>query len=116
MISLNAMASPAAFEPGPRVILVRCRTVAKVDDRVRGTQVHPVFGRVVVEGEQLLGVVGDLRDGLGKLGRVGVAEGADRLLCMGFVLRAPDLGQVLLGAWVRRFRHRRENVARLVGA
>jgi hypothetical protein len=25
------MASPAAFDPGPRVILVRCRTVAKVD-------------------------------------------------------------------------------------
>lgn len=31
MISLTAMARPAAFEPGPRVILVRCRTSAKVD-------------------------------------------------------------------------------------
>ena len=30
-ISLNAIASPAAREPGPRVTLVRCRTVAKVD-------------------------------------------------------------------------------------
>ena len=30
-ISLKAMASPAAREPGPRVILVRCLTVAKVD-------------------------------------------------------------------------------------
>ena len=30
-ISLNAMASPAARDPGPLVILVRCRTVAKVD-------------------------------------------------------------------------------------
>ena len=30
-MSLNAIASPAAREPGPRVILVRCRTVAKVD-------------------------------------------------------------------------------------
>jgi hypothetical protein len=30
-MSVNAIASPAAREPGPRVILVRCRTVAKVD-------------------------------------------------------------------------------------
>ena len=30
-ISLNAIARPAAREPGPLVILVRCRTVAKVD-------------------------------------------------------------------------------------
>jgi hypothetical protein len=30
-ISLNAMASPAAREPGPLVTLVRCRTVAKAD-------------------------------------------------------------------------------------
>jgi len=31
---LNAMASPAAREPGPLVTLVRCRTVAKVDSIV----------------------------------------------------------------------------------
>ena len=30
-ISLNAMAIPAALEPGPLVTLVRCLTVAKVD-------------------------------------------------------------------------------------
>jgi hypothetical protein len=30
-MSLNAMASPAAFEPGSLVTLVRWRTVAKVD-------------------------------------------------------------------------------------
>jgi hypothetical protein len=30
-MSLNAMAMPAAFDPGPLVTLVRCRTVAKVD-------------------------------------------------------------------------------------
>jgi hypothetical protein len=33
-ISLNAMASPAAREPGPLVILVRCLTVANVDSIV----------------------------------------------------------------------------------
>ena len=33
-MSLNAIASPAAFEPGPLVTLVRCRTVAKVDSIV----------------------------------------------------------------------------------
>jgi hypothetical protein len=30
-MNLNAMASPAAHEPGPSVTLMRCRTVAKVD-------------------------------------------------------------------------------------
>jgi hypothetical protein len=30
-ISLNAMAIPAALEPGPLVTLVRCLTVAKVN-------------------------------------------------------------------------------------
>src|SRR3954468_11492339 len=30
-MSLNAIARPAALEPGPLVTLVRCRTVAKVD-------------------------------------------------------------------------------------
>ena len=29
-MSLNAIASPAVREPGPRVIFVRCRTVANV--------------------------------------------------------------------------------------
>ena len=30
-MSLNAMARPAALDPGPLVTFVRCRTVAKVD-------------------------------------------------------------------------------------
>ena len=33
-MSLTAMARPAAREPGPLVILVRCRTVANVDSIV----------------------------------------------------------------------------------
>src|ERR1035441_7581961 len=33
-MSLNAMASPAAREPGPLVTLLRCLTVAKVDSIV----------------------------------------------------------------------------------
>src|SRR5919197_5472119 len=32
-------------------------------DRIRGAQVHPVLGRVVVEGQQHVKVVGDLPDG-----------------------------------------------------
>ena len=106
MISLSPMASPAAFEPGPRVIFVRCRTVAKVDPMGRGPQMHPVLGRVVVEGEQLPGVVGELGDRLGELRAVRVAESADRLLRMGFVFRAPDPGQVLIRRWMRQFGHR----------
>src|SRR6267154_2314023 len=35
-MSLKAMASPAAREPGPLVTLVRCRTVANVDNDAVG--------------------------------------------------------------------------------
>jgi hypothetical protein len=38
---------------------------------------HPVFGGVVVEREQLVEVVGDLRDGFGELGAVGELERGD---------------------------------------
>jgi hypothetical protein len=83
-------------------------------DRVGGAQVDPVLGRVVIERQELLGVVGDLGDGLAELRAIGVGEGPDRLLGMGFILRPPDLGQVLLRARVRRFGQRREDVAGLV--
>ena len=67
-MSLNAIASPAAREPGPRVIFVRCRTVANVDpDRVGGAQVDPVLGGVVVEREEHVEVLGDLGGRLGHL-------------------------------------------------
>src|SRR5215831_2303031 len=67
-ISLKAMASPAARDPGPLVTLVRCRTVAKVDSIVSRMQVHPVLGGVVEERQQLVDVVGDLRGCLGEPG------------------------------------------------
>src|SRR2546430_4621779 len=83
-MSLNAMARPAAREPGPLVILVRCRTVAKVDSigfvtgmkisGVAGPQMHPVLRWVVVEREQLVQVIGDLRGGLGELRPIGGVE------------------------------------------
>jgi hypothetical protein len=94
------MASPAAREPGPLVTLVRWRTVAKVD-RAGRAQVHPVLARVVVEREQLVQIVGELRDGLGELGAIGSLE---RLHCRAgvvLVLGAPDLGQGLLRGRVR---------------
>ena len=60
--SLNAMASPAAREPGPLDLgAVSDRGEGRLD-RVRGAQVDPVLGGVVVEREQLVEVVGDLRD------------------------------------------------------
>jgi hypothetical protein len=40
-MSLNAIASPAARDPGPRVIFVRCRTAAKVDLGLQGLGEHP---------------------------------------------------------------------------
>src|SRR3982751_265140 len=70
-MSLKAMATPAAREPGPLVTRWRSRTVAKVDPYgIRGPQMHPVLGGVVVELQQHVEVVGDLRDGLGPLGAV----------------------------------------------
>jgi hypothetical protein len=80
------MASPAARKPGPLVTLVRCRTVAKVDPRVGGPQVHPVLARVIVEREQLVKVVGDLRDGLGELAPVSGLERLHRGQGVPFVL------------------------------
>src|SRR6478752_5696240 len=68
-MSLNAIARPAAREPGPLVTLLRCRTVAKVDS-IRCPQMDPVLGRVVVELQQHLQVVGDLGYGLGELAAV----------------------------------------------
>src|SRR6478609_3110021 len=68
-MSLNAIARPAAREPGPLVTLLRCRTVANVDS-IGGAQIDPVLGRVVVELQQHVQVVDDLRDGLGELGAV----------------------------------------------
>jgi hypothetical protein len=95
-ISLNAIASPAAREPGPRMIFVRCQTVAKVDpDRVRDAQMDPVLGQEVVERQQDLEVVGDLR---GRFGELRTVSGPER--CGGVegmaVLGVPDLGQRLL--------------------
>jgi hypothetical protein len=47
-MSLNAIASPAARDPGPRVIFVRWRTVAKVDSMgfVTGMKDHGAAGPV----------------------------------------------------------------------
>ena len=58
-ISMNAIATPAARELGPLVTRWRSRTVAKVDSG--WWSADPVFGRIVVEGEQHVEVVGNLR-------------------------------------------------------
>src|SRR3954464_4153232 len=60
-MSLNAIATPAAREPGPLVTRCRSRTVAKVDSI--GLVVRrwlQCSAGVVVEGEQDVEVVGDL--------------------------------------------------------
>jgi hypothetical protein len=62
---LNAIASPAAREPGPLVTPCRSLTVAKVRSGW-WYQVDPVLGGVVIEGEQHVEVLGDLRDRLGR--------------------------------------------------
>jgi hypothetical protein len=54
--------------------------------------VNPVLGGVVVDGEQLLEVIGDLRDCLGELRTVGGLEGLRRGAGVVLVLGVPDLG------------------------
>ena len=49
------------------------------NDRVSSSQVDPVFGRVIVERQQHVDVLGDLRDRLGPLGAVVGLERFDRL-------------------------------------
>jgi hypothetical protein len=56
----------------------------------------PVLGRVVVEREQLVQIVGDLRDGLGVFGVVGELERGDGTAGVVAVLGVPDLGRGLL--------------------
>ena len=101
-MSLNAIATPAAREPGPLVTRCRSRTVAKVDSIGlvvrRCTQ---MLGRVVIEGEQHVEVLGDFGDRLGPLGAVEVRECLSRLTCVFLVLGVVDLSQRRLRARVR---------------
>lgn len=70
-------------------------------DRVRGAQVDPVLGGVVVERQQLLDVVGDLEDGSVEPCAVGCLERLDRGLGVRLVLGVPDLRERLLRPWMR---------------
>ena len=65
---------------------------------------NPVLGRVVVEGQEDVQVVADLRSGLGPLAPVFGGERLRRCFRVGFVLGLVDLGQRLLRARVGRLR------------
>ena len=69
-----------------------------------------MLGGVVVERQQLVQVAGDLRGRLGELGPVGRVECPGGLPGVVFVLGAPDLGQGLLRARVRRLGQRAQDV------
>jgi hypothetical protein len=97
-MSLNAMAMPAALEPGPLVTLVRSRTVAKVDSIGLVAQVDPVLGGEVVQREEHVEVVGDLGHRLGPLRSVEVLERLDRLQCVVAVRGVIDFGERTLRA------------------
>lgn len=109
-MSLKAMARPAALDPGPLVTFVLCRTVAKVDDWVGGAQMHPVLARVVVEREQLVEVIGDLRGGLGELRPVSGVKRIRRGPRVVLVLGTPDFREGFFRGRVRGPRQRRENI------
>jgi hypothetical protein len=110
------MASPAAREPGPLVIFVRCRTVENVDSMgfVVHRWIHPVWGGIVVEREQYLDIPGDLGDGLWEFRAIGGIEGLHRVQGVPFVLGIPDLCQSLLRPRMRGLRQRRQHIGDLV--
>jgi hypothetical protein len=60
-------------------------------DRVRGGQVDPVLGGVLVEFQKHIGVIDDLGDGLGVLGAVVDLERLDRYLGLIDVLGVVDV-------------------------
>ena len=74
-----------------------------------------MLGRVVVERQQLVEIVGDLRDGLGELRPVGALERPGGVEGVGLVFGVPDLGEGLLRPRVRGCRQRPENVGDLSG-
>jgi hypothetical protein len=73
-----------------------------------------VLRRIVVEREQLVEIVGDLRDGLAELSTVGQLERRDGAAGVVAVFGVPDLGQGLLRAGVGGLGQRGEYVADLV--
>jgi hypothetical protein len=80
-------------------------------DGVGGAQVDPVLGGVVVEGQQDVEVIGDLRGSFGPLGSVEVLERLGGLQGVVAVLGVVDLGQCGLRAGMRRLRERGKNIA-----
>jgi hypothetical protein len=76
--------------------------------------VDPVFGGEVVEREQLVEIVGDLRDGLAELRPVSGLEAGHGVEGVAAVFGVPDLGQRLLCAGMRRFWEHPEHVGDLV--
>ena len=108
------MAIPAAREPGPLVVVPVAHGGKGRFDRVRRAQVDPVFGRVVVEPEQLLEIIGDLGDRPGKRRTVARLERLDRVESVAFVLGVPDLGKRLPRSRMRRLGQRTKNIGDLV--
>ena len=74
----------------------------------------PVFGRKVVEREEHVDVVGDLRSRFGPLGPVGGFERLHTLQCVVFVLGLPNLRERGLRTRLSRCGQAVENIRRFV--
>jgi hypothetical protein len=83
------------------------------NDRVGGSQMNPVLGRVFVQFQQHVGVVDDLGDRLGVLGAVVDLEGLDCDLSAVDVLGVVDLLDRRRRGWVRRLRQRGKDIGLL---
>jgi hypothetical protein len=74
----------------------------------------PVLDGVVVEREQHIDIVGDLRDRLGELRPIGGSKRGHRLHGVLAILGVPDLGQGLLRPRMGGFRQRGKDIGDFV--
>src|SRR4051795_12057393 len=93
--SLKTISRAVEDDSDPLVLTVLCRTVREhAFDGVRSSQVIPVLGREVVEGQQGLAILPQALDCPGVLRPIFLSEDVDRGLRRRAGLRAVDLAQV----------------------
>lgn len=101
-------AASSASDPGPQL-----DGADGGFDRVRCSEVDPVFGGEIVERQEFTGLVGDLLHRLWLLRAVGAIEVLDGLLCVVAVFGVVDLLQCFLRSGPGRLRQGIDHVAGL---
>ena len=80
-------------------------------NRIGGANVFPVFSREIVEGEQLIAILGQASNGLVVFGTIFFGKMIERFFCVFARFRHPDLVEIRFCLGLHRLRHLIENVA-----